>query len=82
MGILIWIIFGALAGWLASLFMNTDSSQGTVGDIILGIVGGLVGGMLMNTFGGMGVTGFNMYSLGVAVIGAVIVIYVGRLIKR
>ena len=82
MGILLWIIFGAIAGWIASLVMKTNSSQGTVTDIVLGIVGAVVGGFLMGLAGKPGVGGFDVYSLVVAVIGAVVVIYVGRLIKR
>ncbi len=80
MGILLWIIFGALAGWIASMIMKTDANQGTVKDIVMGIVGSVVGGLLMNFFGQAGVTGFNLYSLVVAVIGAVVVIYIGRMI--
>ncbi len=82
MGIILWIIFGAIAGWVASLVMKTDSSQGTLTDIILGIVGAVVGGFLMGLVGQSGVNGFNLYSFMVAVIGAVVVIYIGRMIKR
>ncbi len=81
MGILLWIIFGALAGWIASIIMKTDASQGTVKDIVMGIIGAIVGGFLMDLGGQSGVTGFNLYSLGVAIAGAVIVIYVGRLMR-
>ena len=77
MGIILWIIFGAIAGWGASMFMGT-SNQGTISDIVMGIIGSIVGGFLMNLIGKSGVTGFNLYSLMVAVIGAVVVIYVGR----
>ena len=82
MGIILWIIFGAVAGWLASLVMKTNYSQGTLYDIVLGIVGAVVGGFLMGLLGQSGVTGFNLYSLAVAVIGAVIVIYVGRMLHK
>lgn len=82
MGILLWIIFGALAGWLASIIMKTDASQGTVTDIVLGIIGAIVGGFLMEFLGQPGVTGFNLYSLFVAVIGASVVIYLGRMFYR
>ncbi len=80
MGIILWIIFGALAGWIASIIMKTDYEQGTVKDIVMGIIGAVVGGFLMNMVGQSGVTGFNLYSLLVAVIGAAVVIYVGRLL--
>ena len=82
MGILLWIIFGALAGWIASIIMKTDSGQGTVSDIFMGIVGAVVGGFIMNLFGQSGVTGFNLYSLVVAVIGAIVVIYIGRMVRN
>ncbi|OGD10578.1 hypothetical protein A2397_01205 [Candidatus Amesbacteria bacterium RIFOXYB1_FULL_44_23] len=82
MGILIWIIFGALAGWIASVVMKTDSGQGTITDIVMGIIGAVVGGFLMGLFGQSGVTGFNLYSLIVAVIGAVVVIKVGRMWQK
>lgn len=82
MNALLWIILGGVAGWLASIIMKTDYSQGTLLDIILGIVGAVVGGFIMNFFGQAGVTGFNLYSLIVATIGAVVVIWIGRLLRR
>jgi uncharacterized membrane protein YeaQ/YmgE (transglycosylase-associated protein family) len=82
MGILLWIIFGALSGWMASVIMKTNSSQGTMMDIIMGIIGSVVGGFLMNLIGQSGVTGFNLYSFAVAVIGAVVVIFVGRKLRN
>ncbi|MFZ2200135.1 MAG: GlsB/YeaQ/YmgE family stress response membrane protein [Microgenomates group bacterium] len=81
MGIILWIIFGAIAGWIASMFMGTDSGQGTLTDIIMGIIGSIVGGFLMNLVGKSGVTGFNLYSLMVAIIGAVVVIYIARRVR-
>ena len=81
MGIIMWILFGALVGWLSSMFMNTDSGQGALGNIIMGIIGSVVAGFLMPLLGMSGVTGFNLYSVLVAVIGAVVVIYVGRMLR-
>ncbi|OGK44720.1 hypothetical protein A2957_00080 [Candidatus Roizmanbacteria bacterium RIFCSPLOWO2_01_FULL_38_11] len=81
MGIILWIIFGAIAGWIASVIMKTDSNQGTMIDIVMGVIGAVVGGFLMGLVGQSGVNGFNLYSLGVAVIGAIAVIYVGRMLK-
>lgn len=81
MGIILWIIFGALAGWIASLIMKTDANQGMFMDILLGVIGAVVGGFVMNLFGQAGVTGFNLYSLVVAVVGAILVIAVGRMIR-
>jgi uncharacterized membrane protein YeaQ/YmgE (transglycosylase-associated protein family) len=82
MNILLWIVLGAIAGYLASVIMKTNDSQGTLGDIILGILGAIVGGFAMNIFGQPGVTGFNLYSILVAVLGAVVVIYLGRAMSR
>lgn len=82
MGIILWIIFGAIAGWIASIIMKTDSSQGTVWDIVMGVVGAVVGGFLMGLAGQPGVTGFDLYSLGVAVIGAIVVIFLGRMLRK
>ncbi len=82
MGIVLWIIFGALSGWIASIMMKTDDSQGLGMDILLGVVGAVVGGFLMGIIGQSGVTGFNLYSILVAVLGAVVVIFVGRLLRR
>jgi len=81
MGIILWIIFGAIAGWVASVIMKTNSNQGTVTDIVLGIVGAVVGGFLMGSLGQSGITGFNLNSLIVAVIGSAIVIYLGRALR-
>jgi len=81
MGIILWIIFGAIAGWIASVIMKTNSNQGTMTDIVLGVIGAIVGGFLMGLVGQSGVNGFNLYSLGVAVIGASVVIYIGRTLK-
>ena len=82
MNIILWVIFGGFAGWFASMIMKTDASQGTMVDIVLGIVGAVVGGFIMNFFGQPGVTGFNIYSLVVAVIGSVILIALGRMFTR
>ena len=82
MGVILWIIFGALAGWVASIIMKTNSGQGTISDIIMGIVGAVVGGFIMNLLGLSGVNGFNLYSFAVAVIGAIVVIYIGRMVRN
>jgi uncharacterized membrane protein YeaQ/YmgE (transglycosylase-associated protein family) len=81
MGIVLWIIFGALAGWIASMIMKTNARQGTIMDIVMGIVGAIVGGLLMGMVGQSGITGFNLYSLVVAVVGAVVVIFLGRKLR-
>ena len=82
MGIIAWIILGALAGWIASKFTGNDASMGVFGNIIAGIVGASVGGFVFGMIGGQGVTGFNIWSLFVAVIGAVIVLSIVNMVKR
>lgn len=82
MGIILWIIFGAISGYVASVIMKTDNNQGTVSDIIMGIVGAVVGGFVLGLLGQSGVTGFNLYSFFVAIIGAMIVIFIGRKIRQ
>lgn len=82
MGIILWIVFGALVGWISSLIMKTDSQQGAVLNIVIGVIGAVIGGWLMNTFGESGVTGFNLYSFLVALLGAVILIALMRFAQR
>jgi uncharacterized membrane protein YeaQ/YmgE (transglycosylase-associated protein family) len=81
MNILLWIVLGLLAGWFASIVMRTDAYQGTLTDIVLGVVGAVVGGILMNLLGQPGVTGFNFYSILVATLGAVVLIWFGRILN-
>lgn len=75
MSILAWIVLGLIAGFIASKIVN-KAGEGVLLDIALGIVGAVVGGWLFNTFGHVGITGLNLYSILVAVIGAVIVLVV------
>lgn len=82
MGIIIWIIFGGLVGWIASLIVGTDAQQGIILNIIVGMVGAVIGGWLMAFFNQSGVTGFNLYSFLVAILGAVILIVVVKMIRR
>lgn len=74
MGILAWIVLGLIAGFIASKIVNHTGS-GVIMDIVLGIVGALVGGFLFSFFGAAGVTGFNIYSAIVAIVGAVVVLW-------
>ncbi len=80
MGIIGWIILGGIAGWIASIVMKTNEDQGLLGNIVVGIIGGLIGGFVFNLIGGEGVNGFNIYSLIVAVIGAIILLAIFRLV--
>jgi uncharacterized membrane protein YeaQ/YmgE (transglycosylase-associated protein family) len=60
---ILWIIFGAIAGWIASIIMGRNAQMGALANIVVGIVGAIIGGWLMTAFGGQGVTGFNLVSL-------------------
>ncbi len=82
MNILLWIIFGAIAGWIASIIMNTDAQQGAFMNIVIGIVGAVAGGFLFQTFGAAGVSGFNLYSLLVAVIGSMALLGIVKMVRR
>ena len=75
MSILAWIVLGLIAGFIASRIVG-GSGQGLLLDIVLGIVGAVVGGYLFSAFGATGVTGFNLYSMFVAVVGAAIVLWI------
>ncbi|MHB1135018.1 MAG: GlsB/YeaQ/YmgE family stress response membrane protein [Chloroflexota bacterium] len=77
MGILSWLILGLLAGWIASMIMG-DGGYGVLGDIVVGIVGALVGGWLSSVVLGIDVTGFDLTSLLIAVVGSVILIALYR----
>lgn len=82
MGIIAWIVFGAIAGWLASLITGRNERQGCLANIAVGIIGAFLGGLIFNLLGGEGVTGFNLYSMLVAVLGAIILLLVLGFIQR
>jgi uncharacterized membrane protein YeaQ/YmgE (transglycosylase-associated protein family) len=81
MSFLAWIVLGLLAGFIGSKIVNKQG-EGLTLDILLGIVGAIAGGWLFNTFGAAGVTGLNLYSLVVAVIGSVVLLVAYHAIKR
>lgn len=81
MSFLAWIVLGLVAGFIGSKLVN-KSGEGMILDILLGIVGAVVGGWLFNMFGAAGVTGLNLYSLLVAVVGAVVFLVVYHAIRR
>lgn len=77
MGIFSWIILGALAGWVASMILKTNDEQGALGNIIVGILGAVIGGFLAGLlFDSPGVTGFNLTSFIIAIIGSIILLMV------
>lgn len=77
MSIIGWIILGLLAGWIASLIMK-GSGYGILGDMVVGIVGALIGGWLGSALFGLAVTGLNLTSLVLAIVGAIILIAIYR----
>ncbi|MBU1747389.1 MAG: GlsB/YeaQ/YmgE family stress response membrane protein [Chloroflexi bacterium] len=83
MGLLAWLVVGLIAGFLAGLFVK-GSGFGLIGDIIVGVVGALVGGWLAATFLNMpdAITGFNLTTIVVAFVGAVILLLIVRLFSR
>ncbi len=78
LNIILWIIFGALAGWIASMLMRTDAEQGGLANVIIGILGALIGGWIANAAFGISVSAFSLSGLIVAIVGAVILIAVLR----
>jgi len=80
--ILLWIVLGAVAGWLASMVMKTNREQGLLMDIVVGIVGAVLGGWIFGLFGAQGVSGFNLPSLIVAFVGAVVLLAILRAVRR
>ena len=81
MGVIGWIILGLIAGYIASTLVN-KRGEGFAFDVLLGIVGAVIGGWLFNAAGATGVTGFNVWSLLVAVVGAVVVLVAWHAIRR
>lgn len=80
MGIISWILMGAIAGWFASRLSGTEKN-GCIFNIILGIVGSIIGGYVFNYFDRPGVTGLNFWSVFVATVGAMILLFVANLFK-
>jgi len=81
MSVLAWIILGLIAGFIASKIVNS-SGQGVLLDIVLGIVGAVVGGYIFTTIGATGVTGFNLYSIFVSIVGACVVLWLYHALSR
>ena len=76
MGIIGWIVLGGLAGWIASKITGNDANMGVGLNIVVGIIGAFIGGWVVNIFGGTGVTGFNIWSFLVALVGAIILLVI------
>jgi len=81
MSFIAWIVLGGFAGWIGSLIMGTDGSQGIIANVVVGIIGAFIGGLVFNFFGEGGVSGFNWYSLFVSTIGAIVTIWLYKIVK-
>jgi uncharacterized membrane protein YeaQ/YmgE (transglycosylase-associated protein family) len=81
MSIIAWLVVGLVAGWIGSMIVNRGG-EGPLLDIVLGIVGAFVGGFLFNMLGHSGVSGINLYSIFVAVIGAIVVLVIYHALFR
>ncbi|MDD7362874.1 MAG: GlsB/YeaQ/YmgE family stress response membrane protein [Peptoniphilus sp.] len=80
---LFWLIFGALCGWIASKIVGKDASMGAIANIVVGIIGSFIGGLIStNLFHGQKVSGFNLQSIFIAVLGSVILLLIVNAIKK
>lgn len=77
-----WIIFGAIAGWVASIIMRTNHEMGAGMNILVGIIGAFIGGFISRLLGGPSVSGFSVGSLIVAIFGAVVLLFIRRMVMR
>lgn len=75
-GILPAIVLGGLAGWVASMIMKTDASMGLLANIVVGVIGAIIGNLLLPVFGVGGTTGFSIWSFVVALLGAVVLLFI------
>lgn len=76
--VLLWLLFGGLAGWIATMIIDVNQSRGALPNIIIGMIGAVLGGFIVQTLVGIGFTGLNISSLVVAVIGSVIFLALAR----
>lgn len=82
MGILMWVVLGGLAGWVASMIMGTNAKMGALANVGVGVLGSVIGGWIFSTFGGYGITGFNLYSFGVALVGACVLLFIAKIVAK
>lgn len=81
-GLIIWVVFGGLVGWVASIIMRTNDDQGMIANIVVGIVGAIIGGFISQSLGGDGVSGFNMSSFLLSVGGAIVLLAIVKMFSR
>ena len=82
MGILAWVVLGGIAGWIASMIAGTNAKMGIPANIFVGILGAVVGGWIANFFGYHGVYALNLYSLGIAIGGATVLLVIFKGVFR
>ncbi len=82
MGIIAWLILGAFSGWIASIIMDKNASMGAIANIVTGIIGAFIGGVVFNFFGAQRVTGLNLHSVLVSVVGACILLWILNKISK
>mgnify|MGYP002713052019 CR=1 FL=1 len=80
--IVLWVVLGGVAGWLASIVMGKNAQMGAIANIVVGIVGALIGGFVMNLLGFSSGGGFNLYTLFVAVLGAIVLLAIVGFVQR
>ena len=81
MGFLAWIVLGGVAGWIASMLTGNNARMGLLANIVVGVVGAFLGGFLMNLIGGWAITGFNLQSLLVAILGATVFLLIVNIFR-
>lgn len=81
MNILVWIIFGLIAGAAANILDPSPSKSGIVGAVVLGVAGALLGGFLANIIFGLSITGFNLTSFVIAILGSLLLLFLGRAVR-
>lgn len=75
------IIIGGLAGWVASMIMKTDASMGILANIVVGVIGAIIANLLLPVFGVSGTTGFSVWSFVVALIGAIVLLFIVKMVR-
>lgn len=76
MDLLLYLVFGGIVGWIASMVMGTDAQQGILGNIIVGVLGAFLGGFIMNAMGQSGATGISLYGFLVALLGSIVLLWI------
>lgn len=82
MGVIAWLVLGAFSGWIANRLMGKNISTGLLDNIIIGIIGAFIGGFVFNFLGAQTITGFNLHSIFVSVVGACILLWIINKIRR